>query len=229
VFSSITDHCYAAFLSPAKEVFAYCADRQQLGGPAELRSFVKSNAFVLDLDATLHAAGDLFDIPATDADVDVCTFMTDISTKDELRRSFVQTFFPSIEYDGLFGDYIRLNSGDAKNYYTDWVRVLLLHEHSKLTSSDFHRILTPSSPRFSSSFPYLQSDYFLLWRQAGVIDEQTRVMSVFFVIMNDLPGARTFSLVKFTFSIQTNGRFEAEKSIQTVVIPQYLFMGTTSI
>jgi hypothetical protein len=90
-------------------------------------------------------------------------------------------------------------------------------------SSAFHRILSPSSPPFLPSFLYPQSDYFLMWRQAGVIDEQTRVMSTFFVIINDQPGARTFSLVKITFSSQTNGHFEAEKSMQTVVIPQYVY------
>jgi hypothetical protein len=153
VFSSIMSDCDAAFLSPAKEVFPYCDNRQELGGPAELRSFLKSKRVGTQLDDDDDdddddgggGGGPAADVPvgdattdpaqlrrlndgAVDADVwrDVCSFVSDIKTKDELRRSFVQTFVPAIEYDGLFGEYIQLNSaGDAKNYYRDWVRVLL--------------------------------------------------------------------------------------------------------
>jgi len=66
-------------------------------------------------------------------------------------------------------------------------------------------------------------NYLSLWRWADVLDDQTRSMTAYVIVQNNQPGMRMYALVKFAFTSSINGKFEAEKTVSQMLIPQYIY------
>jgi hypothetical protein len=74
--------------------------------------------------------------------------------------------------------------------------------------------------------PYWWSDWvshISPMRFTGLIDEQTRKVTTYFISYNTEVGARVYTAAQFEFSRATNGDFKVAEKIKSFRIPQYLY------